>query len=256
MVPAHAHGADAIAEAAGAVEAALKDSRAGAALSAEGAALVAAPKPAPLAVRGIAEPLLQGAENAAMDAFALPSVSAAAAAAAPEPARAFSEEGHACFEKLMKLSRSIRRPREWIGYSAFVVFALLRKVRVYVWEGRTRVDLCKAALPPWKLEELSRAPAVDAIACCAVPQDSGPPVWAPVSEDRPLIMCNHFVAGVCTDFVDVTGDLSTVDGLYSALGVHVVSTLADGDCGLDCMLQMIQEVSTPEARRQLRQDSN
>ena len=58
VVPAHAHGADAIAEAASAVEAALKDSGAGAALSAEVAALVAFPKPAPLAVHDIAEPVL------------------------------------------------------------------------------------------------------------------------------------------------------------------------------------------------------
>ena len=192
VVPAHAHGADAIAEAASAVEAALKDSGAGAALSAEGAALVAFPKPARLAVRDIAEPVLQGAENAAMSAPEMPSASAGAVVAAPDPAGALSEQGHKCFEKLMKLSRTIRRPRAWIGYSAFVVFALLRKVRVYVWEGENRVDLCKAVLPPWKLEELSREPSADAIACCAVPRDSGPPGWAPVSEDYRLMICNNY----------------------------------------------------------------
>ncbi len=253
VVPAHAHGADAIAEAVSAVEAALKDSGAGAATSAEEAALVAFPKPAPLAVRGIAEPVLPGPENVAMSA---PCASAGAVAAAPWPAGALSEQGQECFDKLMKLSRSIRRPKAWIGHSAFVVFALLRKVRVYVWEGEARVDLCKVVLPPWKLEELSREPAVDAIACCAVPRDSGPPDWTPVSRDHPLWMCSHFIAGVPTDFVDATLDTSTVDGFYSALGVYIVSTVADGDCGLDCMLRMTQDVSTPEARSQLRQDSS
>ena len=159
----------------------------------------------------------------------------------------------------MKLSRRIRGTREgareWIGHSAFVIFALLRKVRVYVWEGENRVDLCKAVLPQWKLEELTREPAADAIACCAVPRDSGPPDWAPVSGEYPLLLCNHFIAGVSTDFVDIAGDFSTVDGFYSALGVYVVSTVADGDCGLDCMLRMSQEVSTRESRREFRQDS-
>ena len=257
--PAGAHAADAIAEAASAVEAALKESAAPAALSAEGVAPVAFPQPAPLAVRDIAEPVLTGTEIAAVSAFEKTAANAGAVVAPPAPAGALSQQGQRCFETLMKLSRSIRGTpggrRGWIGYSAFVIFALLRKVRVYVWEGRNRVDLCKAVLPPWKLEELTREPAADAIACCAVPRDSGPPDWAPVSEEYPLILCNHFIAGVSTDFVDTTGDVSTVDGFYSALGVFVVSTVADGDCGLDCMLRMTQEVSTRESRRELRQDS-
>ena len=69
------------------------------------------------------------------------------------------------------------------------------------------------------------------------------------------MMCRRFICGVLTDFVDATRDKSTVEGFYSALGVYVVSTVADGDCGLDCMLRITREVSTREARSQLRQDS-
>ena len=142
-----------------------------------------------------------------------------------------------------------------MGYSAFLVFALARRVRVYVWEGGERVDLCEVMLPPWKAKEVTRQPAVDAIACCAVPRDAGPPDWAPVSERYPLQRCTHFVAGLSIGIDDATGDPDTVDGFYAARGVYVVSTVEDGDCALDCMLKMCEEVSTAETRGQLREDT-
>ena len=110
-------------------------------------------------------------------------------------------------------------------------------------------------LPPWKAAEVTRKPAVDAIACCAVPRDAGPPDWAPVSERYPLPMCRHFVAGLSIGMDDATGDPDTVDGFYAARGVYVVSTVEDGDCALDCMLKMCEEVSTAETRGQLREDT-
>ena len=252
-----AAGPEALAEAGVAVKAALAESEARAAVSAHEAAPVPFPRPAPLPVRDIAEPVLAGSE---VTASAPPAqTSAAPSIAPPAPARTDSQQGLRCFETLMRLSRSIRgtleHPRPWIGYSAFVTFALLRNMRVYVWEGHSRVDICAQMLPEWKVAELTRKPEADAIACCAVPRDSGPPEWAPVSSQYPLHKCSHFIAGVFTDFVETDADPATIDGFYSAHGVYVVSTVADGDCGLDCMLRMAGEVSTTESRRRLRQDS-
>ena len=76
--------------------------------------------------------------------------------------------------------------------------------------------------------------------------------WVPISDKHPLCTCKHYV-GLChTGVLLESEDTSTVDGFYGELGEVVISTVGDGDCGLDVMLHMLGENSTFIARTQLR----
>ena len=81
----------------------------------------------------------------------------------------------------------------YVGYSSFVLFGLLLKVRPFVWEGTSRVDLLQA-FAPWALERCQGRCAVDAVACCLVPRESGGADMAEVSEAHPLSECKHWMS--------------------------------------------------------------
>ena len=81
-------------------------------------------------------------------------MAAVEAPTAPRPASVevgFRKDG-GCLEKLLDLARAVRKPRQSVGYSAFIVFALLRKMRIWVWEGSNRVDIASVFLPSWATE--------------------------------------------------------------------------------------------------------
>ena len=93
---------------------------------------------------------------------------------------------------LLRLAREIRRPRAYIGYSMFVHLALARSLRVYSWEGSSRVDFVTDYIP-WALERCTNTCPVDVV-CCCLEQRDGLPRMMPVSEEHPLSECRHFVA--------------------------------------------------------------
>ena len=96
---------------------------------------------------------------------------------------------------LLALARSIRRPGCYVGYSAFILFALLKKCRPCAWEGNEKVDLLKV-FAPWAIQECNAICAVHAIPCAiAVSQDNKLELKA-ISEQYPLSRCVHFVGGV------------------------------------------------------------
>ena len=57
--------------------------------------------------------------------------------------------------RLLTLAREIRRPLNYIGYSAFVLFALLRRCRPVLWEGESRIDLI-AVFATWAQDMCQR----------------------------------------------------------------------------------------------------
>ena len=77
-------------------------------------------------------------------------VDAAVAAGTPEPA-ARSLQAAAVLDKRLALARQIRTPRNYVGYSAFILFALRFGVRPFMWEGANRVDIVHA-FTPWQEE--------------------------------------------------------------------------------------------------------
>ena len=54
--------------------------------------------------------------------------------------------------RLLSLARDIRRPGQYVGYSAFVLMALVMKCRPIVWEGSSSIDLLET-FAPWAKED-------------------------------------------------------------------------------------------------------
>ena len=53
----------------------------------------------------------------------------------------------AVLDKLLGLAREILAPRSYIGHSAFLLFALSRNMRIFAWEGGSRIDLLERYAP-------------------------------------------------------------------------------------------------------------
>ena len=166
--------------------------------------------------------------------------------------------GCAVLERLLNLVRQIQTPRAYVGYSAFVCFALLNKRRVCMWEGKCRVDLLET-YAPWAKDTAMEC-AVDGVCVAMKPAVAGPPEMCPITEELSAHSISHFVAGIRMDF-DTFGPSHSCGGasgpshicgtaleaFYTELGVLVVGTVADGDCGIDTMCQM---VGTPQSREE------
>ena len=153
---------------------------------------------------------------------------------------------------ILKLAREIRRPRGWVGYSFFVLFALLKKCKPHAWEGENRVDLLEV-FAPWAKATCVTECAVDAVCCCFQALDHGHAKMVPVSEDHPLHETRHYVAATSIDAdEDCEGD--SMKAIYHRLGVVIMETVMDGDCAVDCALRMLSLPSTADTRRELRKE--
>ena len=85
-------------------------------------------------------------------AVAVAAPSTATAVAAQTPAAAAGAAKRAAMERIrasaLQLAREIRKPRTWIGYVAFVLFALLKKNRPQMWEGANKFCVIET-FAPW-----------------------------------------------------------------------------------------------------------
>ena len=159
------------------------------------------------------------------------------------------------WEKLLTLSRKICQPRAYVGYSAFLCFALSRQIRPFMYEGESRIDLVDAYCPWAADSETCNQPClVDGICCCMIPSARGAADMMPVSADHPLSLCTHYVAGAIMD-IPVPGDDKTIAGFYSNRRIAVVETVTDGDCGLDTMTLMAGLERSLQTRNDIRQDA-
>ena len=161
------------------------------------------------------------------------SAHSAAVAASPELAKARISN------RLLQLARDIRRPRTYVGHSAFICFALCRGCRPFIWEGASRVDIVKAYVP-WALGRCKHECIVDGV-CCCFERVAGSAVaeMKPVSETHPLSRCTHFVAAVRMACGLGGPYPDSLVGFYSSHGFAVLGTVADGDCGMDVCCQML-----------------
>ena len=157
--------------------------------------------------------------------------------------------------RVLLLARSIRRPRSHVGYVAFVCFALCKRLLVHMWEGAYRVSLIHH-YAPWALEDITAETACDGICCCiapAVPGGVSDTTWYPVSADHPLNEVRHWLAGILMD-QPIPQDTNTMAGFYSAIGIAVLGTVCDGDCGLDAMCMMARLQQNADQRDKLREE--
>ena len=74
----------------------------------------------------------------------------------------------------------------------------------------------------------------------------------PVSEEHPLHSCSHYVAFLPTG-APLDGGGSPLETHYAPEGLALLSTVADGDCGADVMLQMANLANTEARRRDMRE---
>ena len=154
--------------------------------------------------------------------------------------------------RLLSLARQIRRPRQYLGYSFFILFALAKKCRPFLWEGDSRIDMIET-YAPWMEQECVQECCVDGVCCCYENLANGQAKMVPVSEKHPLHTTRHFVAAKQMD-ADISCIGDDIQSYYQRLGVVVLGTVTDGDCGVDCACQMLGLGSNSEARDQLRKD--
>ena len=145
--------------------------------------------------------------------------------------------------RMLALAREIRKQRTPVGYSAFVLFALLKKCAVCMWEGGAHVDLLDI-FAPWAKDPETKAPPYAGIPCTLVATPGCMVECMPVSEKYPLLHIGHFVAGCAIPGSAVAEIRCGFDDFYAALGVATFATIADGDCAFDVMKLMPGENST------------
>ena len=212
-------------------------------------ALPEAPSGAPLKPLRAAAPLPSEQLAAVAATGAAVAAKGAAVAAIVSPSQLAEER---VIGTLLQLARDIRRPRAYIGYSAFICFCFSRACKACIWEGGGRIDLLQS-YAPWAIERCTRICAVDGVCCCLVPDEVGEAVMMPVSDTHPLSMCSHFVAAVQMHGISHEGGPS-LQGYYSSRGVAVLGTVMDGDCGIDVACQMLGLPQTPAQRAALREE--
>ena len=154
--------------------------------------------------------------------------------------------------KLLSLARDIRRDRNYVGYSFFVLFGLAKKCKPFVWEGENLVDVIDT-FAPWATEQCISECAVQAVCVCFECLEGGECRMVRVSEDHPLAQTKHFLASVSIGH-DLSCEGDSLQAFYQRRGVAVLGTVVDGDCGVDCACMMLGRCQSLEERSKLRRD--
>ena len=152
---------------------------------------------------------------------------------------------------LLALARYIRMPRNYIGYSAFLLMALRHKCQPCVWEGSNLIDLL-TVFAPWAKDHCTRRLPVTAIPCALMARAGGCVECMPISDEHPLSKTCHFVAGVEIPETAVAGNTCGFELFYAQLGVATLATVVDGDCGIDVMAMMLGKPTSVAVRNDLR----
>ena len=172
--------------------------------------------------------------------------------AAVSEASLFMESEHKVFQKIVELARSIRSPRTYVGYTFFVLLGICKNCQPVMWEGSERVNLLEK-YAPWALPSAVADCAVDAVVCCMRSLPTGRAELLQVSEDQPLADCRHFVAcHKMTTSLQCEGD--SIEAFYGRLGIVLLSTAMDGDCGVDTACRMLGLPTIASCREELRRE--
>ena len=153
---------------------------------------------------------------------------------------------------MLRLARELRRPRNYVGYFAFLVFGLCKQCQPCAWEGVHHINLL-GHYAPWGLESCTRECLVDAIPCALVPKAGGLIECSPITEETPLSRMSHYVAGIrIPPQSRDPKDPITFENFYTDLGIMTLPTVCDGDCGLDVMNLMLGLPQCFDTREALR----
>jgi hypothetical protein len=120
-----------------------------------------------------------------------------------------------------------------------------------MWEGANWVDIVHT-FAPWQEEHCKDLCPVDGVCCFLGPAGAGAATLFPVSEEHPLNECRHVLAAARIE-ADVAAEGPDIVSFYTRLGVAVLGTVMDGDCGVDTMCGMLQRPQTYDARANIRE---
>ena len=121
-----------------------------------------------------------------------------------------------------------------------------------MWEGENKVDLL-SAFAPWGVDSAVAECAVDGVVCCMKAMPSGRAEMVPVSAEQPLSDCRHFVACHALQ-VDLESEGESIQAYYGRLGIVLLGTVMDGDCGIDTACMMLGIPQTAANRDALRRE--
>ena len=142
--------------------------------------------------------------------------------------------------ELNRFVDDLQQTWSYTGVAAFMVFALLKQLRVFVWYGSQREDII-ARYAPWASTQILAAAPFEAIACRLAVSDAGVASHHIVEDPREV---NHWVACVATggrlgDGAEADDEETlTFQAMYLSFNRIVTWTVCDGDCGLDVLCLM------------------
>ena len=159
-------------------------------------------------------------------------------------------------KQLSAFIKGLQEKYAYIGVSAFLLLALSRRMRLYVWYGLQRVDIVQE-YAAWAAEAITTETSIEAIGCIVSKDEATGDENLRVPEDARDV--NHWVAcvhsGDChgdgVEAVESHGDgaLANLDGssddtrtfaaTYLSVNRIAIGTIADGTCGLDVMCWML-----------------
>ena len=160
--------------------------------------------------------------------------------------------------RILALSREVRGKGQYVGYAFFVLLGVLKKIRPFAWEGGIRIDLIQV-FAPWACDYCQTYLPVDLVACCLLAHDDGHASMHHVCDEHPLKECKHWMGGhrpLCGG-IHYMGPGPMVPGIqsfYRDLGIAVLGTTLDGNCGPDAGCMMLGLPRTLANRNLLRQD--
>ena len=141
--------------------------------------------------------------------------------------------------EMNKFIKELQAPCKYVGISAFLIFVLRYRLRVCVWYG-TRCEDLLSAYAPWPSDVITHKALFQAVCCKYRGDGSLDFIW-----DNPQ-HTNHWVASIPIGSGDYhshgDGESEVTDtfyGIYLSLSIRIVTTVLDGDCGLDVMCLML-----------------
>jgi len=149
----------------------------------------------------------------------------------------------------------IQKPFAYTGISAFVIIALMKRMRVFMWIGLERTDIVEC-YAPWASGAMTSEAQFEAIGCVVREDEHGQRSLSIPDRAEDI---NHWVAGINTlgshgDGASPICDLSNGEfaAIYFSLCMCVIETIADGSCGIDTMCLMLGLRRSSQARNHLR----
>ena len=172
------------------------------------------------------------------------------------------QEDHELAKQLRIYMEETKGDGKFFGLSHFLILALMKRMRCYLWLGRTRYDIV-TTFAPWASEAMTSDANYEAVGCRLVRDEITNKIRLEVPQEDKSI--NHWV--ICIPSTASRGDGAdsivhvsdsdanrTLTDCFHSVKRHLVSTIADGNCGPDAMCLMLGLRRTVEVRDALRLD--